>query len=466
MRLCPSWVEKEGPFPKVFYVVLLLLPLLYLQSLHFVSLSKDNSLIAVYDAIYDAYVAVGHDERATETLSNETIDYTYKIGHPYRSLPRWMISYFQWHSQQLDLIHTNQNNGTNQWRHHRVLLVRCMNDDRCGGTSDRLKSLPLFLILAAQTNRLLFLHWNRPFELEEFLVPNDQNQRLSGAADEGKQYNYFWNWTMPDSLVTILDTELGANGTYNQTTILSKKSQQLVSAVQNPSVWLVQGNLQFSGAALYESLAKEMLAQDKQVSGTNASAATAVSDFTALYHYFFHATFLPAPAIGRIVNDLFQTLHLRPNNFVVVHIRAKYPGEVFRETGNLTALEEIVDNAICIASNNLISNSTSDSEKMRIYLASDAMPVLQSGMRHPNVVSRLSSSLQNTEGNDPPHLNFAQKDKPSAFYSIFVDLIVMSQSRCVSFGAGGFGRFGSLVSHDVSCRQPHTVKGKMLPCSG
>mmetsp|Transcript_36077 Transcript_36077/g.87206 ORF Transcript_36077/g.87206 Transcript_36077/m.87206 type:complete len:482 (+) Transcript_36077:71-1516(+) len=481
MRLCSSWLEKkEGcSHPKVLYAVLLLLPLLYFQSLNLVSFYNNKESWTT--EIYDAYIAVGHDKRAKEVLNNDaSSDSRYENGHPYDSLPTWMTSYFQWHSHQLDLIHNtktattkNQNDdGRNhQWRHHKVLLVRCMDDDRCGGTSDRLKSLPLFLILAAQTNRLLFLRWNRPFALEEFLIPNNQNQQLYNNADDNKnQNNYFWNWTVPSSLVTILDAELtDGGGPYNQTTILSKKSQQLVSAVQNPNIWLVQGNLQFSGAALYESLAKEMKAKDEKVSSMNVSRAAAVSDFTTLYHYFFHATFAPAPAIRSIVDELFQRLQLQPNRFVVVHIRAKYPGEVFRETGNLTALEEIVDNAICIASNNLIPNNTKNSEVMPIYLASDAMPVLQAGMKHSNVVSRLSSSAQqqhNAEENDPPHLNFAQKDEPSAFYSIFVDLIVMSQSRCVTFGAGGFGRFGSLVSYDVSCRQPHTIKGKMQPCTG
>jgi hypothetical protein len=61
-------------------------------------------------------------------------------------------------------------------------------------------------------------------------------------------------------------------------------------------------------------------------------------------------------------------------------------------------------------------------------------------------------------------LNFAKKEDPSAFFGIFVDLIVMSQSRCVSFGAGGFGRFGSLVSFNASCQIPHILKNRMQTC--
>jgi hypothetical protein len=351
----------------------------------------------------------------------------------YQSLPKWMKDYFQWHSRQLSSIHEHEW----KWQHHRLLIVRCMDDDRCGGTSDRLKSVPLFLVLAAKSRRLLFLRWNRPFALEEFLIPNS-----------------YWNWTVPTSLATLLDKDLQQKESrhYNQTTILSKKSQQLVSAVQSPSTWLVQGNLQFSGATLYESLASEF-----------EGNSTKSQDFVSMYHSFFHSSFAPAPAIDQIVQDIFRQLHLVPNRFVVAHIRAKYPGEVFRETGNLTALQAIVDNAICVASK--LNNRTTP---MPIYLASDALAVLQAGiqskLRH-GVVSRLTSQQKIAEDGDPPHLNFAQRDHPSAFYSIFVDLMIMSQSQCVAFGAGGFGRFGSLVSFNVSCRQAHSVKGVMQECS-
>jgi hypothetical protein len=295
------------------------------------------------------------------------------------------------------------------------------------------------ICLITTSSQLLFLHWNRPFALEQFLIPRKH-----------------WNWTVPSSLASLL---LNDNNLLNQTTILSKKSQQLVSTTENPSNWLVQGNLQFSGAALYQNLAGEI---------DNST----VQDYNLFYHSFFHSSFGPAPAIHKMVDQIFKELHLIPNNFVVAHVRAKYPGEVFRKTGNLSALHGIVDNAICVAST-LTKPSSST-----IYLASDTLAVLQAGVRskqrskNVHVVSRLGDSnhihqtIAEEKVGDPPHLNFAQRDDPSAFYSIFVDLIIMSQSSCVTFGAGGFGRFGSLVSFNASCRQAHSVKGVMKECTG
>lgn len=383
----------------------------------------DSSLTAIIDPPQQSIDGAG--STSTILLQEE------QLNQHLQSLPQWMNEYFQWHSQQLPTILQHQQNST--WQNHRLLIVRCMDNDRCGGTSDRLKSVPLFLALAYKSKRLLFLRWNRPFPLEEFLVPRS-----------------FWNWTVPTSLATTI-----SDGTSykNQTTILSKKSQQLVSAVHNPSTWLVQGNLQFSGANLYDTLVREFHHGDDSMD----------DNFVSLYHSFFHVSFAPSPAIQEIVKDV----QLTPNHYVVVHIRAKYPGEVFRETGNLTALQDLVNNAICVA-----AESTSYTRnKLPIYLASDTLAVLQAGQKYYNpnaaVVSRLTLPQKDSrnDGDDPPHLNFAQRDDPSAFYSIFVDLIIMSQSQCVFFGAGGFGRFGSLVSYNVSCRQAHSIKGVMQDCN-
>lgn len=63
---------------------------------------------------------------------------------------------------------------------------------------------------------------------------------------------------------------------------------------------------------------------------------------------------------------------------------------------------------------------------------------------------------------DPPHLNFAQPDDVSTFYSIFVDFFLMSYSNCVVHGAGGFGRMGSLVSYRPWCGIAFTAQQGVL----
>jgi hypothetical protein len=87
------------------------------------------------------------DDPWTETLivASQDLDASDKY---FQSLPHWMQAYFQWHSQQISRF------DDIDWHHHRVLIVRCIDNDRCGGTSDRLKSVPLFLVLAAKSKRV------------------------------------------------------------------------------------------------------------------------------------------------------------------------------------------------------------------------------------------------------------------------------------------------------------------------
>ena len=71
-----------------------------------------------------------------------------------------------------------------------------------------------------------------------------------------------------------------------------------------------------------------------------------------------------------------------------------------------------------------------------------------------------------TLAEDPPHLNFAKPDHVSGFYVIFVDLFLMSYANCVVYGAGGFGRMGSLVSYRPLCGIAYTVNnGKLQYCN-
>ena len=71
-----------------------------------------------------------------------------------------------------------------------------------------------------------------------------------------------------------------------------------------------------------------------------------------------------------------------------------------------------------------------------------------------------------TLAEDPPHLNFATPDDINDFYIIFVDLFIMSYSKCVVYGSGGFGRMGSLVSYNPYCGISYSIDdgGKLQKC--
>ena len=349
-------------------------------------------------------------------------------------LPPWMQSYFQWHTQEL----TNMSNASD-WMSARLLVVRCLSEDRCGGTADRLKGLPIYLAIAAQTKRLLFLRWTRPFPLESFLLP------------------YQLNWTIPDTLAQLFLLDDQTDG-ITRTRELRKQFEKLVRVAKDPRVWLVEGVTQLSGGdGLFQQIFREL------EGASSSSSLTSPGHPSEFFHDMFLALFRPTPDLQRIVEIHMRTLNLRPNQFVTAHIRAKYPGEPYRETWNTTLLATSVIHAVDCAS--------SLAPTLPVYVAGDTIRALEAAQeygRHRTssypVVSLLDIDILPRE--DPPHLNFAARENPSDFFPIFSDLIIMSQSRCVAFGAGGFGRFGSLASFNSSCQVMHSGNGVLNDCTG
>mmetsp|Transcript_44971 Transcript_44971/g.66759 ORF Transcript_44971/g.66759 Transcript_44971/m.66759 type:complete len:91 (+) Transcript_44971:2-274(+) len=62
------------------------------------------------------------------------------------------------------------------------------------------------------------------------------------------------------------------------------------------------------------------------------------------------------------------------------------------------------------------------------------------------------------------HLNFAKTSQPSSMYPIIVDWLIMAHSKCVSYGAGGFGYMASLFT-DGHCSVVHSKRGKLQSCA-
>ena len=46
--------------------------------------------------------------------------------------------------------------------------------------------------------------------------------------------------------------------------------------------------------------------------------------------------------------------------------------------------------------------------------------------------------------------------KAASFYDIFVDLYLLAGSQCLAYGVGGYGMWGALLSHNISCSLAHS----------
>jgi len=318
------------------------------------------------------------------------------------------------------------------WLQQRIFVVRCMDNDICGGTADRLRPLPMYLAMAARSKRLLFIRWNRPTRLEVFMDP------------------YQLNWVVPDTLVPLLDNK---NGTSSR----SRKLEQMAREAMKPDLWLLEGLSQaMTHGDLYNSVVADL----------EESVGRPRQHPREYFHDMFLALFRPVPAVQIIIDSLMDKLDLHPNQFVATHIRALYPGHPYEKSRNIQDLRPTVEHAVQCASSRLIGAP--------VFVAADnvaAKEIAQDYGRTNKIFPIVSDIDMDNDNNnatrqDAVHMEFDQKEDPSAFFGIFVDLFIMSQSRCVAVGVGGFGRFGSLASFNASCRAVYGKqhKGQLMDC--
>jgi hypothetical protein len=112
-----------------------------------------------------------------------------------------------------------------------------------------------------------------------------------------------------------------------------------------------------------------------------------------------------------------------------------------------------------------------------IYFASDSVATTRQAIAYAQSKSESYNSNDNNNdkkktvvvarrGNqDPLHLDRGRdflapsedwKNRSAAdFYDIFVDLYLLASSRCVAYGAGGYGQLASLLSYNRSCAINH-----------
>jgi hypothetical protein len=339
-------------------------------------------------------------------------------------IPDWMAEYFDWHVAERKrlLLQEKKKNKKDDWKSsHKFIVLQCLPASRkCGGTADRLKPLPLFLLLAHRTKRLLLIKWGRPAELEEFLLPP------RGGID----------WRVPDWLYDIPEFRAGPRAT---------NVEELVELMENPEFTTVKARVQAHdhGAAYYDDHHEQQ--QRKDLSQPS---------FQQVYHACWRVMFTPAPPVARLIQEQLQQSGLQPGKYVGIHIRALY------------AVEERDPGMVRHWSRNSVNCASQLQQGGPFYIASDsefAVQVAQEYGREKQVVVA-SRSIRNDDGTissshaQPYHLDKApRKAKASDFYDTFVDLYLLALSRCITYNMGGFGTWALYISPHANDRQQNPV---------
>lgn len=144
--------------------------------------------------------------------------------------------------------------------------------------ADRLKPIPFFVLVAAQTNRLFMIRWSKPAKLEEFLEPNEVN------------------WSVPDWMVTQIEER-------NVTSSFQKNAKDLVRKMNNDRSVVQEAKVQgiFGGSKHYN----DILSWDNNETVTQET-------YDRIYHDLFRALFKPSPNIARLVEEKMVSANLSP----------------------------------------------------------------------------------------------------------------------------------------------------------
>jgi hypothetical protein len=325
-----------------------------------------------------------------------------KPSTPRSRLPPWLTDYLHWHNE------TKQHMDENNWRSTQYLILVCFADQPCGGFSDRLKPIPSILLAAKRSKRLLLICWERPGPLENWLVPPGD---MSGV-----------DWRVPDWMLRVLKTEF-----------FPKRASIFAKSLDKAEVLLKGGTaLPVVFIQIQSPTGGELYYRDQPESD---------STYPHVFHEIFRRFFQPVPRIAQLMDAKMNDYKLIPGQYAAVHLRAMYGNRQHRDAQEMIDLSVL---GINCASNLLPGRP--------IYFASDTGSAVDAAKDYASMHSLPVASLE--FDTNPLHLDKDPDWKtrsPSEFDATFIDMLMLAQSRCVAYSNGGYGTFGSLLSHESDC---------------
>jgi hypothetical protein len=308
------------------------------------------------------------------------------------NIPDWLRRYFEWHKAKTSSL------SEKTWKQSNYLVMECLEyHERCGGLSDRLRPIPTLLLIAAQSERLLFIRWTRPFPLEEFLIPT------SDGID----------WRVPSWLTPHLE---GQDNYGTLTTIIdnSKKQRRVLRTKYQSHTY---------GTEYY-----------------NNNIESGSVTFEEGYHHIFNALFKPSPLLAQELESSMKSLGLVPGEYAAAHFRALY-GRTYRP----------YNETIRVAVNG-VNCASALKPGGKVFFAADNKVAIDYVREYASREKLPIVSLSHQD--EPLHLdkasNWSQR-VPSDYYPTFIDLYLLGQSKCLAYSNGGFGTFGLLLSFNYSC---------------
>jgi hypothetical protein len=250
--------------------------------------------------------------------------------------------------------------------------------------------------------------WEKPARLEEFLIPNEIN------------------WSIPDWMAGRIPSQSLRNG---------KELLKNFAVATKP---FLTGKVQeyWGGAENYYQVLNGDNCTDN-FNSVEKDRASGIAEYEKIYHDLFRALFKPSEPIAHLIDKKLQSRHLSPGEFVGAHYRAFYKTKDRKKSVSLRAIKAEVANAINCASV-LYPGAP-------IYFSSESQVAIEEVKTYAKKLNHQIVTFPHED--DPLHLDKTMdwmSRNASDFYSVFVDMLVLGDSRCITFNEGGYGRFASL----------------------
>ena len=318
----------------------------------------------------------------------------------------------------------------------------------CGGTADRLGTVPYALAIANQTQRILLIHWTYPTSLEEFLLPP-----LGGM-----------DWRVPTWLLDSFDTiSNGSNN--NQLAKYATTEEKIVKFASTTTIPLVRMKYQSHdhGSGYYN---------------TNARLNVNEPTFEQVFHDTWRILFTPTTPVSTLIEQNMENLNLYPGKYISVHIRALYNVEE-RDEAHVNYWSQ---NGIRCATSKFgdADSSSSQDGALPILFVSDSTDATKAALEYASE-QNLNHVVARAHDQQPLHLEkdreasqqdgndglgrgsaVSRRRDASEFYDAFVDIYMLGMSRCTVYNMGGYGLWGSMIGYNSSCTF-HT-KANMVRC--
>jgi hypothetical protein len=370
------------------------------------------------------------------------------------SLPGWLQGYTKWNQQ-----------ATSNQETAKYLALMCLpKDNTCGGLSDRFRSLLFWLLIAKATDRVLCFHWVKPFPLETFLettkvgidwrCPSDISNFINPAVPTTSQRKlqvYYFRDCQETSkhpaepLVPCTQREFKNLLTSNDTFAIARMSGNTIEGINDMNLFAQRHSYIEMMPVINQWQHPDMIGD------------------------IFRAFFKPVKSLAQRVNATMTKLGLVENEYVSVHVRARYPVPALgfkREKGQrelvdksgVLQFEGVAKKHLVSVMDNAIKCGNILAPKLPIFFASDHHNTTKYAISH-NFTGQDGRSFRPVAlENDkmPMHMDVVefQQFQLADFSSIFEDLLIMGGSKCVSHGAGSFGSFGAGLTGN-RCRAVH-----------